>query len=379
MSFDRQIDQVCPHWVVEEALYVSADRRTVRPIRPIASSDSVRVRLDGAIEVPSYGAAIPASAVGGKTGPFTIKTGVNDVLSLQVGNGSIQTVTVPAFAKMPTEKLAYLLNQSFSGVTFFAQGERIGFRTILSGPGARVFLQSTSTMGATLGLVVNREYRGKLVTPGWTLVNDPNTLNDRPTRLIVFDQALKGFGEYVEINYSTVRQECRRCGGLGVENDWRYTTAGDTVEVRDEALLIQEIQKDFYTILGSNPFHPWYGTQLIETIGQKLTAGGFIQNLIVAEIYSAFNRWQTIKKQQEENVGQEVTDREYPYRLLSCVLQQSTQDPTVIFVNIVVQNRSGQQFDLTRGLKVPGPADLLGSSQQQGLIRQSLSNYVLTG
>jgi len=36
MSYDRQIDQVCTHMVVEEALFLFSDRRTVRPLRPIA-------------------------------------------------------------------------------------------------------------------------------------------------------------------------------------------------------------------------------------------------------------------------------------------------------------------------------------------------------
>ncbi len=147
----------------------------------------------------------------------------------------------------------------------------------------------------------------------------------------------------------------------------------------DEALLIQELQKDFFTIRGSNPFHTWYGSALLDTIGKKLTAGGFLQNLIVSDIYQAFNRWQSIKRQQEEKVGQFVSDREFPFRLLSVDLQQSTQDPTIIFVSITVQNRSSDPIQIERGLKLPQPIDLLGSTAQQGQIRQSLSNFVLTG
>ena len=190
---------------------------------------------------------------------------------------------------------------------------------------------------------------------------------------------LRSDTDVVELSYATVQQECRRCGGSGVENDWRYSTDGDVVAVVDEALLIQEIQKLMFTVLGTNPFHVWYGTGILDAIGKKLTAGGFVQNLIVSDIYQAFERWQSIKKQQEEKAGQFVSDREFPFRLLSVNLTQSQQDPTVIFVDITIQNRSTDPIQLTRGLKIPQPTDLLGSSAAQGTIRQSLSNFVLTG
>lgn len=378
MSFDRQIDQVCAHLVAEEALFVETDRLTVRPIRPIASSNSVRVRIDGAFEVPSTGVASSAASSGTKEGPFDILQGSNDTLIVSVNQEPVQTVVLPSANKLPVDRLVDLLNRSIRGVLFSVLGNRVAFRTTSTGRGASLFVNSTP-LASTLGIVANREYRGQQVTPGWTLVSAANTLADRPLRLIIFDQPLRSGSDFVEINYTTTRQECRRCGGTGVEHDFRYSLNGEPVQVRDEALLIQELQKDFYTIRGSNPFHVWYGTALLETIGKKLSAGGFVQNLIVSDVYQAFNRWQSIKRQQEEKVGQAVSDKEFPFRLLSVNLQQSTQDPTVVFVNITVQNRSNDPIQLERGLKLPQPTDLLGSTAQQGVIRQSLSDFVLTG
>jgi len=379
VSYDRQIDQVCHHLVAEEALFVETDYLTVRPLRPIASSNSVRVRLDGAFEVPSVGVASPGTSAGTKEGPFNIMQGVNDTFVVSVNQGAPQTAVIPTANKLPVDRLVDLLDRSFQGLSFELLGNRIAFRTTSKGRGASVFILPTSTLAATLGIAVNREFRGQQVAPGWTLVSAPNTLPDRPLRLIIFDQPLRSGSDFVEINYTTTRQECRRCGGTGVENDFRYGLHGDPVQVRDEALLIQELQKNFYTIRGTNPFHIWYGTGLLETIGKKLSAGGLIQNLIVSDIYQAFNRWQSIKRQQEEKVGQNVSDKEYPLRLLSVDLQQSTQDPTVVFVSITVQNRSNDPIQLERGLKLPQPSDLLGSTAQQGVIRQSLSDFVLTG
>jgi hypothetical protein len=379
MSYDRKLDQVCQHVVVDETLYVSNDRQTIRPLRPIASANSVTVRLDGAITVPSQGTFLAAQSTGLRQGPYTIQAGVNDTLQVRVNAGLVQTVVLPASNRVSSAALAAHLTTAIRGLTFSSLSNRVAFQTDTTGPEASVFIESSSTLGKVLGIVVGREYRGKQTTPGWMLVNDPRTLADRPTRLIVFDTPLRSVSDFVEVSYSTIRQECRRCGGLGIENDWRYGTNGDVIEVRDEALLLQELQKVFYTLLGSNPFHTWYGTTLLEAVGKKISASGLVQSLVVSDINQAFSRWQSIKRQQEQAVGQLVTDSEFPFHLLSVNLQQSTRDPTIVFVKVSVQNRSRQAIQIERGIRLPMPLDILGSTAQQGAIRQSLSNFVLTG
>jgi phage baseplate assembly protein W len=379
MSYDRQIDQTCQHRVVEEALYVDADRQTIRPIRPIASMDSVIVRVNGAITVPSQGHYAPGRVVGSRDDTFTVTAGSNDKLLLQVGVADVQTLTLPAGTYLTAKQIAYILNQQARGVLFESHGRRLAVRTVDEGAGATMVLKTGSTFAATAGLGVNRVWRGRTINPGWSLINDPNTLNDRPTRWIVFDEPLKSTTDFAEITYTTVREECRRCGGLGVEHDWRYTITGDVVEVRDEALLLQEILKIMYTILGSNPFNLWYGTDLVNMVGSKIILAEIVQNTIVTNVQTAFNRWQSIKRRQEQDVGQEVSDREYPYRLVSVSAQQSSQDQTVFWVFITVQNRSGNPIDMTRGIRIPQPLSLMDSTAAQGVMRQSLSNYVLTG
>jgi len=374
VSADRLLDQVCPHAVTEEALFPASDRQTVSPLRPISSASSVKVLLNNLIPVPSSGVFLPATSSGTRRGPFSITTGVNDILELTVNEGALQTVTLPALNQMTASRVVDLLNQQFTGIFFSVVNERLVFTTRNSGPSASIFLKATSTAASVFGFTTNRNYRGQQSVPGWTLVSDPTTLADRPARLIIFDEPLKSDSNFVEISYVTLREECRRCGGTGYENDWRYDLNGDIVEVRDEALLIQELQKDFYTMQGSNQFHTWYGTQLIESIGKKLSASGFAQNMVVSDLYQAFNRWQSIKRQQEEDVGQLVTDEEFPFRLLSVNLQKSDQDPTVIFVDITVQNRSNKSIQFTRGLRSPQSLALT-----QGTIRQSLSSTVLSG
>lgn len=379
MSYDRQLDQICQHTVVNETLYMEGDQRTINPTRSIASGSNVRLIVNGDTEVPPSGLRLPPSATGVKSGPFRIVAGVNDRFQVRVNQSqTVREVVIPA-ATLTVDQIIRPLNEARMGLTFFNQNNRVGFRANAEGATSSLFIPSTATLASTLGMAVNLEYRGKDLYSPWSLVATSRTNNLWPYRYIVFDRPLRSSGDFVQLTYTTVQQECRRCGGVGVENDWRYTRTGDVVEVRDEALLIQECLKLFYTEEGSNPFHAWYGTRLIDQIGQKITVGGLVQNLIVSDIYRAFNRWQSIKRQQEVAVGQDVSDEEYPFRLLSVDVAQSSTDPTVFFVTVNVQNRSAKSVVINRGLRIPEPQDLLGSTQQQGLLRQSLQNYVLTG
>lgn len=374
MSYDRQLDQVCPHLVVEEYLLMRGNLQVAAPLRPIASINSVVVRVNGVTQVPSTGIVIPAQSVGSLRAPFTIIPGVNNTIKLKVDTGAWQVVTIPGGVRISANQVALQLSTRATGIQFIATGNQVGFQTNLQGPASTVFIDSASPLATTLGIKTNRQYRGKTVFPGWSLVSNGSTLT--PSKLIVFDQPLRSDLNYLEVSYTTTRNECRRCGGLGVENDWRYGVTGDVTTVQDELLLIQEIQKIIYTVLGTNPFHTWYGTSIIETIGSKITIGGVLQNKITSDIYTAFNRWQGIKKQQEENVPQFVSDEEYPFQLRSVTLEQSQQDPTVIFVTVVVVSRSFKPIEIVRGLKIPQPDNLLGSTQQQAIL-QGLTNYKL--
>lgn len=379
MSYDRKIDFVCPHLVVEEAIYLSSDRVTVRPIRPISAANSVRVRVNGEVEVPSYGLHTPAEALASKRGPFNIRASVNDTLVIRVDGAPPQTIQIPPGERLSTKEVARRLSVNVPNAVFeLTPNGRLRLRTRSTGKPATLMILP-SNMASTLGLPVNRQWRGRSPYGGWSLVNDPTTLSDRPTRMIVFDAPLNGFKDYVELNYATLRQECRRCGGLGIENDWRYGVDGNLFEVRDEALLLQEVQKATFTLQGSNPFHTWYGTNLLNTVGRKLSISGVIQTFIVNDVREAFRRWQNIKRQQEEEIGQAVSDAEFPFRLLDVKLTPAQQDPTVLFVAVTIQSRSSTPIILERGVKIPHPADLLGSTAQDGVIRQSLSNFTLTG
>lgn len=380
MSYDRKLDWTCSHYVSDEGIFVANDRVTVEPLRPIASAASVRLRLNGELDVGPLGHAVPAEAIASRTGPFTIHSGVNDTLVVQAVGKPPQTIVIPAGRALSVAQIGECLASQLPDLSFkVTSKQRLNIQTKRVGPEATLMFLPDSTLAATLGLPVNRQWRGRMTVPRWSLIADPNTLPDRPTRLIVFDTPLKGLRDFVEISYTTLREECRRCGGLGIENDWRYDPNGEVVTIEKEALLIQEIQKMVYTVRGSNVFHLWYGTDILNTVGKKLSASGLLQQFIVADIREAFKRWQVIKTQQEDNLGQPVSNEEFPFQLLEVVLTPSTQDPTVVFVNATVQNRSSKPIQIERGVRLPSPDDLLGASAQDGIFRQSLRNFVKVG
>jgi hypothetical protein len=375
VSYDRKLDQICPHLVVEESLFVGSDRVTVRPQRPISAFNSVRVRLNGETEVPSSGVDLPALAKGSKPGPFTISSTTNTLI-VQVGNEAPQTVQIPVGKNLTPQQVSRLLNDRLRGAFTTVSKKHVCLNSVVKGPEGTLFIHTGSSLAPVLGFPVNRQWKGRSLVPGWSLVQDPNTLSDRPSRLIVFDRPLLGSLDYVEIDYATIQQECRRCGGIGIEYDWRDGRTGGGVAVIDESLLIQEVLKIVYTVRGSNPFHAWYGTSIIDSIGKKHRS--ILKNMIVAEINEAIRRWQDIKKQQESGrTGQEVTDKEFPFRLVGVNVQEDSSDPTVLAVTVTIQNRSGRSFSVERTLKVPEPEDLLGSTAQQGVFRNSLSGFTL--
>lgn len=372
MSYDRKLEQVCTHQVIEEALYLSEDRLTVRPLRPIASVNGVKVRYNRLLDVPITGVSVGAVGKGANPGLYDIQAGSNDTLILSVDGNPAQTLTVPAGNQLTTAQVAEALNFQTKNAVFNVTAKRqLMVTTRSKGPQSRLVIDPSSSVASTLGFTTGKTYRGQRVIPSWTLINDPNTLTDRPTRMIVFDERIEGTNDFFEINYTTIRQECRRCGGSGVENDWRYDSKGGVVKVRNTDLLLQEVVKITYTEKGSNPIHPWYGTGILEAVGQKLSEKGIIQNMIVSDVRDAFRRWQSVKKQQEEDVGQFVSDEEYPFQLLVVNLEQDSEDPTIIYVNATVQSRSSNPIQVTRGLRLPIPFDLLGSSVQDALLKEA--------
>lgn len=322
--------------MVEEWLALEQDRRTLRTIR-FPSSQEVKI-LWNRIEVPKQGLASRVEIKGREQGPFEIDATTN-VVSISVDGGLIQNVTLPQGNSVRAETIARILNEQLRDVVV---GTSRGYLTLsleTTGPESSLKMEGGTAHGV-LGLASERVYQGKLVVPGWSLLKDTDRGDDPLARKIVFDEPLKTEDDDFEVSYYTLKGVCRRCMGLGIENDFRYDVRGEPVFVQNQQLLLQEVEKIIFTIKGSNIFHRWYGTNLANLVGSKIVGGGnIIESQLVSEISSSIGRYQEIKDRQAK--VQPVTRGERLDKVVSIDVEQG-RDPTVFFVNIVLQSRSGQ-------------------------------------
>lgn len=348
MSYDRDLKHECPHTVVDEALYLSKDRQSVVPLRPISNIQTVKLCYNRLVDVPSVGQYTPATLKGVLSGPFSCPSGTV-VVSL---NDNVATIQVPPCQKILASDLAKLLNKQCVGFYFQAKQGKLQLISQLKGP-SKSLTVTGGTVSTLLGFTLQRTTFGQTILPGWTLVNDPYSLTDRPKRIIVFDEPLKGSSDFFEVSYATVAPECRRCGGQNLEDDWRYQSQGDVKTVRGTDLLAQDVLKIIFTEKGSNPFHSWYGTGIVNAIGRKMSERSLLQSTILSDLRDAFRRWQNVKTQQETVIGQAVSDGEFPSQLLVTDMYKDPNDPTILYITATVQSRSGEVVGLSRGLQLP--------------------------
>ncbi len=370
MSYDVKIDWTCPHQIREDALFVGSDRATVRPTMPIIPGSPVRVRLNGCLDVPMVGLFTPGRALGSKREPFNITASQNTLVLEVVGAGTYTTV-LPVGQGWSAEQLVRRLSANTPGIQFQAENGRVLLQS-RAAPGARFRVVSAgSTAAAILGLPTGRFWSAQEVAPSWALVRDDLVIYPIPTQIILFDSPLLGYRNFAEIDYATRQEYCLRCSGLGIEHDFRYDSQGEVITVRNEDLLLQEVQKTTFTIRGSNPFVPWYGSLLTTMIGQKIHELGVNPQFIENDLRETLRRWQQVKRLQEG--VQPVSDEEFLFSVNQLTVTQSTVDPTVILVNAVIQNRSNRTITLDRGLRLPS------DGTTDGTIRQSIDNIVTVG
>jgi len=189
---------------------------------------------------------------------------------------------------------------------------------------------------------------------GYTLVKDITKLDSKK---IFFQSPIRSQNDLFELSYTTTPTNCRRCGSLRIENDFYFNTLGRVVRVRDEAKLIQDVQKFIITVRGSNPFHTYIGTSIIQSIGAKLVDASFTQLTITQEIIDILDKLQRLQFQQQR--VQLVTDREFLFRVVLIDVKQSEIDPTVFNIKVIAVNRAGDTAEFEQLIALPGAQDLL--------------------
>ena len=205
-----------------------------------------------------------------------------------------------------------------------------------------------------------------MVYPGWVLLSRPNQtptltssggVQDNTARYPYFRKPLKG-SPVLKVTYVTVGNQCPRCQGTLIENDYQFTSLGSLITISNEDLLYQACMKAILTQRGSNPYHPTYGTTILQQIGRKVTS--YAANLVKEDIARSLKGVSGLQARQAkyQNVGM----RERLYKVNTVAVSPSPTDPTLLFCEVVVQNMSNKPVSLSIAFSVPGAVALAGSN-----------------
>lgn len=365
MSYDIQLAHVCPHLTIEEEVPLGSDRRSLPTVQPVGVSDAVVIRANGVV-IPREGLFSFAELFSGFSGPFNIVKFENTVT---VSNRTQSaTLRLPVGSRVPTSRVVEVLNASFRNneVQILAESRNgvLRLQDLLErGPASQV--KVTGAGAPLLGFQDQIRARGRRVYPGYDLAERPDLITlagltgvkSVTTRFPRFRQYIRGNPVFT-VTYRTFQNKCRRCLSTGIENDYRLTSSGDPLLVRNEDKLNQDVLKILTTIRESNPFVPEYGSLIPTRIGLKALPSS--QTLINEDAVSALRVFQRIQFLQSQL--QEVTPRERLNTIVSVNTVVASTDPTVFRTNVVCTNASSQPVVISTVFAAPGTAALAGSN-----------------
>lgn len=141
--------------------------------------------------------------------------------------------------------------------------------------------------------------------------------------------------DIIEVDYVTERTNCHRCNAMGRLDDMHYSPVnGAMVTVRTEQKLRQDLYKIVGTVVGSNPFHRFYGTNFTIYIGQSGPAG-FFQAQLTNEMITALGALQRLQNDQFTYQAEFIDRRELINAVQSVNVRQVIEvDPGIFQVDV---------------------------------------------
>lgn len=347
----------------EERVALGADRRTLVTTKPIGGIGLLTVYANEDLIVPNEGTLSGATVVGGRREPFRVVAGANTLTVVTQDHRT--TVTLPT-GYLPLSSILTPLNNAFStGVVqapVVATSENGYLRLseqLERGPFSKIRLEGTAT--ASLGFTHQSGSTGREVLPPWNLfsrtVLGVGEGYSEEGFFLRFAAPVRG-NYYFRVTYSVAPYLCPRCGGTGVENDYRFDAQGGALMVDGYNLLYQACLKIILTTLGSNPYYRWYGTNLARSIGTKLNSGS--AQAIQQAIRQSLSNLQNLQGAQAKY--QRVTAAERLYAVDKVEVTQSPTDPTTFLVDVTVRSYSNDPVNITIVYTAPGTFALPGTN-----------------
>jgi len=362
MSKEIRLTKPCTHLADRERVILGPDRRSLKTKKSVSSFSGLSIFANNE-EVPSSGLYSQAELFSGFSGPFrTLKNETDLVIKT-----SVETLVynLPISSSLTTDSLISLLSVGSETTLFENQN---GFLKVTDF-GALGLSSSISISGralCSLGFSHQSGARGAQLYPPWELVKTSDFNRRIVYRHPKFRDRIRS-NPIFKVRYTFWPEQCLRCGGSLIENDYSFDSTGDTVLIDNENLLHQAALKIILTTKRSNPYHPWYGTTLRQRIGSK--AVNMAASLINEDVRTALEKMQSLQVNQKN--FQEVSFKERLYKIDQVRTRAHEQDPTMFLVDVVVTNASQEAVSLSVIFTVPGVvAEIMGSD---GLFRTSTS------
>lgn len=360
MSRDFQLGWACPHLTAEEVVSLGSDRRSLVLRQPVAGSTTVRILVNDELFIPQGGLYSYATLAGTTSGPFDIIPGEDTLtVTTSAGTGSL-TFGITTLTRYSADQVIAKLNQThFIVAAAVNVNGHLAF-TDKASVGPSSFVAVSGSAAASLGFgqagtnLYQRKARGRMIYPGWQVYTPPNLLT---SRYPIFSNVIPSDPVF-KVTYTVPGNRCLRCGATYVENDVRFDSAGQSVLIENENLLYQAALKMLLTNRGSNPYHPWYGTDIQSRIGSKALSG--TAALLTEDVRKALVRLQALQTEQAKY--QQVTFKERLYAVDSVQVQQHAQDPMTFLINVTVRNASSRPVNLSIVFTVPSVVALMGSN-----------------
>lgn len=179
---------------------------------------------------------------------------------------------------------------------------------------------------------------------------DPTIVSTKQ-RMIYLNKKWRSPEDYFEITYYTLSTYCPKCAGLNTINDIQYNVKGDYLLIRNENLLLQNLEKFTITEIQSNPFHTFIGTALVKLLGQRVTDTSYITAKITQQIAGTLDSLKSLQEQYRLT-GRLVTDGELLDTVENIVVRFDVSDPTILRADITARAVSGKTVEYSQFLQL---------------------------
>lgn len=136
-----------------------------------------------------------------------------------------------------------------------------------------------------------------------------------------------------------------------IENgDWKIDRTGDLQKVENTEKLIQDCLKILVTTVGSNPFHPTYGSLL----GKNLIGNVFDTEFVSSTARNAIkNSLESLQKyQRSQGLYQQVTPEEQLASIRQVTVERNSVDPRYFSVFVEISNGAFKKETLNFGIEL---------------------------